>query len=86
LRRIDDGFTTGQGEHRNHELAGCDQEFFAFQVVDFNDFVVDVFEIENLADLGAKGAGQKLVEFCRHHALRSSIARMVVAFMTPKLR
>ena len=65
---------------------GCDQEFFAFQVVDLNNFVVDVFEIQNLADLGAKRTAQKLVEFCGHHTLRSSIARMVVAFMTPKLR
>src|SRR6516165_8256508 len=48
--------------------------------------VFDVFEIQDLADLGAKGTGRKLVEFRGHHTFRSSIARMVVAFMTPKLR
>src|SRR5262249_17510722 len=52
--------------------------------VDLDHFVVDAFEVENLAHLRAVGTGQELVELCGHgerpsrrESLRSTSSRSV---------
>src|SRR5579875_643544 len=71
-----------EGQNRYCDLAGDNCQFLALDVIDFDRFVLEPFELENLADFCAEGADPELVE--ANHG-RDSISFMVVAFIIPKL-